>query len=80
VPVVSQHGELPLSLDVDHKKLGIEPKVLKPSHALTTRRSSRLVRQKFAEIRDRYNELRLIMAGGFAVSFSRYNEGADVPL
>ncbi len=64
-----------LSLDVDHKNLGINPKVLdakKSSHDQTIKP---VVRQKFAEIRDRYNELRLTLDGGYAVTFRAYNEG-----
>ncbi len=34
-----------------------------------------VVRQKFAKIRDRYNELRLTMDGGYSVVFRAYNEG-----
>jgi alpha-glucosidase len=35
-----------------------------------------VVRQKFAKIRDHYNELRLTMEGGYGVVFRAYNEGA----
>ena len=35
-----------------------------------------VVRQKFAKIRDHYNELRLNMEGGYSVVFRAYNEGA----
>src|SRR5439155_25263696 len=34
-----------------------------------------VVRQKFAKIRDHYNELKLNMEGGYAVVFRAYNEG-----
>jgi alpha-glucosidase len=64
-----------LSLDVEHKKLGINPKVLdakKSSHDEIVRP---VVKQKFAEIRDRYNELRLTLDGGYSVVFRAYNEG-----
>jgi alpha-glucosidase len=35
-----------------------------------------VVRQKFAKIRDHYNELKLTMEGGYAIVFRAYNEGA----
>src|SRR5262244_2687873 len=35
-----------------------------------------VVRQKFAKIRDHYNELKLDLEGGYAVTFRAYNEGA----
>lgn len=64
-----------ISLDVDHKKLGIDPKVSdvkKTSHDQTVEPA---VRQKFAKIRDHYNELRLACDGGYSVVFRAYNEG-----
>jgi alpha-glucosidase len=64
-----------LSLDLEHKKLGTEPKVIgvkKDSHDQIV---EPVVRQKFAKIRDRYNELRLNFDGGYSVIFRAYNEG-----
>ena len=40
-----------------------------------TARSNPPVRQKFAKIRENYNELRLTMDGNYAVVFRAYNEG-----
>ena len=63
------------SIDIDHKVLGRETKVL---HAKTQAHDETLepvVRQKFAKIRDRYKELRLEMAGNYAFVFRAYNEG-----
>ena len=64
-----------LSLDVDHKKLAVNPKVAGAKKRLNDETIEPVVRQKFAKIRDRYNELRLTMDGGYAVTFRAYNEG-----
>jgi alpha-glucosidase len=65
-----------LSLDVEHKKLGLDPKVIDTKTRSSDQVVEPVVRQKFAKIRDRYNELRLNMEGGFDVVFRAYNEGA----
>src|SRR5216684_2931761 len=65
-----------LSLDVDHKKLGVEAKVLKSKESSRDQTLEPVVRQKFAQIRENYKELRLDMDGGYAVVFRAYNEGA----
>src|SRR5260370_27889966 len=65
-----------LSLDVEHKKLGLEPKVIDAKPQSHDQIVEPVVRQKFAKIRDHYNELRLNMEGGYAVVFRSYNEGA----
>jgi alpha-glucosidase len=65
-----------LALDVDHKKLGIDPKVTDAKRRSIDEVVEPVVRQKFAKIRDRYNELRITMDGGYAVTFRAYNEGA----
>ena len=36
------------------------------------------VRQKFARVRENYNELRLTMEGNYAVVFRAYNEGVGL--
>jgi alpha-glucosidase len=64
------------SLDVEHKKLGVQPKVIDAKPQSHDQIVEPVVRQKFAKIRDHYNELRLIMEGGYAVVFRAYNEGA----
>src|SRR5215472_16927853 len=56
-----------LSLDVDHKKLAINPKVTGAKKRLNNETIEPDVRQKFSKIRDRYNELRLTMDGEYAV-------------
>ena len=65
-----------LSLDVEHKKLGVQPKVVDAKERSYDQVVEPVVRQKFAKIRDHYNELRLNMEGGYAVVFRAYNEGA----
>ena len=65
-----------LSLDVDHKKLGAEAKVLKSKETGRDQILEPAVRQKFAKIRENYKELDLDMDGGYAVDFRAYNEGA----
>src|SRR5437660_7499385 len=65
-----------LSLDIDHKTLGLEPKVRTAKKRSYDQTVGPPVRQKFARIRENYNELRLEMEGGYAVVFRAYNEGA----
>ena len=64
-----------VSLDVDHKKLGDQPKVLNAKTDTHDQVVEPVVRQAFAKIRDHYNELRLSMDGGYAVVFRAYDEG-----
>jgi alpha-glucosidase len=64
-----------LSLDVEHKKLGLQPKVTSAKPRSNDQIVEPIVKQKFAKIRDHYNELRLTMDGGYAVAFRAYNEG-----
>jgi len=68
--------ECPLSLDVDHKTLGVGAKVRAAKNRTYDQVVEPAVRQKFAKIREHYNELRLDMEGGYAVVFRAYNEGA----
>ena len=65
-----------LSIDIDHKTLGRETKVLHSKERSRDEMLEPVVRQKFAKIRDNYKELRLEMEGGYAVVFRAYNEGA----
>src|ERR1700720_1131164 len=65
-----------LAIDVDHKKLGSEAKVVKHKESSHDQVLEPVVRQKFAKIRDNYKELRLDMDGGYAVVFRAFNEGA----
>jgi alpha-glucosidase len=63
------------SLDVDHKALGVQPKVIDAKERDNDQIIKPTVRQKFAQIRDHYKELRLSMDSGYAVVFRAYNEG-----
>ena len=65
-----------LSMDVEHKKLGAEAKVLKHKESSQDRILEPVVRQKFAKIRENYKELHLDLDGGYGVTFRAYNEGA----
>jgi len=65
-----------LALDVEHKKLGVQPKLVDAKERSYDQVVEPVVRQKFAKIRDHYNELKLNMEGGYAVVFRAYNEGA----
>jgi alpha-glucosidase len=64
-----------LSLDVDHKALGTNAKVRNAKTRSYDQTVDPPVHQKFARIRENYNELRLDMEGGYAVVFRAYNEG-----
>ncbi|OLE62690.1 MAG: alpha-glucosidase [Bacteroidetes bacterium 13_1_20CM_4_60_6] len=64
-----------VSMDIDHKKLGMEPKVIDAKQSSHDQVVEPVVRQKFAKIRDHYNELRLTIDGGYSVVFRAYNEG-----
>src|SRR5438105_10559266 len=63
-----------LSLDVDHKTLGTSPKVLSAKKRPYDQTIEPPVRQKFAKIRDHYNELRLEMDGNYAVTLRSFYE------
>jgi alpha-glucosidase len=65
-----------LSLDVEHKKLGVQPKVIGAKQRSSDQIVEPVIREKFAKIRDHYNELKLNLAGDYAVVFRAYNEGA----
>jgi alpha-glucosidase len=64
-----------LSIEIDRKTLGLTPKIIREKEDLYDRMVEPAVRQKFATIRENFRELRLEMAGGFAVAFRAYNEG-----
>src|ERR1043166_5569368 len=50
-----------LSLNVEHQVLGVAPKVVAAKERSHDQVEVPVVRQKFAKIRDHYNELRLTM-------------------
>jgi alpha-glucosidase len=65
-----------LSIRIDQRTLGLDPKVKAAKERSVNQEIEPQVRQKFARIRENYNELRLEMEGGYAVVFRAYNEGA----
>lgn len=64
-----------LSIDVDHRKLGLNAQVLSATPATVNRDLRPPIPQKFATLRENYNELHLQMKGNYAVRFRAYNEG-----
>jgi alpha-glucosidase len=63
------------SIDIDHNTLGVQPRVKDTKQRTYDGTLEPAVRQKFAKIRENYNELRLEMEGNYAVVFRAYNEG-----
>src|SRR5215831_9998353 len=62
-----------LSIDIDHNKLGVNPKVVSTKERSQNQILDPVVRQKFAKVRENYNELRLQLDGNYAVLFRAYN-------
>jgi hypothetical protein len=65
-----------LSINVDQTQLGRNVKVKAVKEGSVDRMLEPQVRQKFAKIRENYNELRIDAEDGLAVVFRAYNEGA----
>src|SRR2546423_1197227 len=65
-----------LSINVDHNTLGANPRVTSAKERTVNQVLEPVIRQKFAKIHENYNEIRLEMEGGYAVTFRAYNEGA----
>jgi alpha-glucosidase len=77
---VSLNGKLlmkdsTLGINVEGRTLGENPQVKSTKKDSADKVLEPVVRQKFAKIRDRYNELWLEMDGGYAVVFRAYPEG-----
>jgi alpha-glucosidase len=64
-----------LSLKTRQASLGLEARVKHAKNNSVDAEIEPVVRQKFAKLRDNYNELRLEMEGAYAVIFRAYNEG-----
>jgi len=64
-----------LALDIDHTNIGANPKVNGTKNDTVERDIECPVPQKSAKIHEAYKELRLEMAGNYAVVFRAYNEG-----
>ncbi|HEX6043289.1 MAG TPA: glycoside hydrolase family 97 N-terminal domain-containing protein, partial [Pyrinomonadaceae bacterium] len=64
-----------LALDIEHRKLGVEPQVLSSTPQAVNRELRVPVPQKFATLREHYNELRVVFKDNYTVVFRVYNEG-----
>ena len=64
-----------LGINVEGKSLGENPQVKSAKKDSVDKVLEPVVRQKSAKIRERYNELKLEMGGGYAVTFRAYPEG-----
>ena len=64
-----------LSLDVDHVVLGVNPRVRSEKKSRVDRVVDVPVPRKAARIPETYQELRLEMAGDYAVVFRAYDDG-----
>ncbi|HSE32058.1 MAG TPA: glycoside hydrolase family 97 protein [Pyrinomonadaceae bacterium] len=64
-----------LEMDVDHRKLGLNPQVLSATPTTVNRELRVPVPQKFALLHEHYNQLRLEFKDNYAVVFRIYNEG-----
>jgi alpha-glucosidase len=64
-----------LAINIAGKTLGENPQLKSSKKNSVDKTLEPVVRQKFAEIREHYNELRLDFEGGYAVVFRAYPEG-----
>ncbi|HEY7373903.1 MAG TPA: glycoside hydrolase family 97 protein [Polyangia bacterium] len=64
-----------LSLDVDHRRLGVAARITGTTTRAVNERVTPAVHLKAAALADRYNEVRIACAGGYAVTFRAYDEG-----
>ena len=64
-----------LSLKTESATLGLDPRVKDARNRTVDQWVEPVVRQKFARLRENFNELRLEMDGNYAVLFRAYNEG-----
>jgi len=64
-----------LSLDVDHRRLGAAARVTETKNRRVDDRITPAVRLKAETLVEKYNELRIALDGGYAVTFRAYDEG-----
>src|SRR3954468_20890635 len=64
-----------MSLTADGKTLDVQPKVKSTKPSRHDQTIEPVVRQKFAKLRDNYNELRLEFDGNYAIVFRAYDYG-----
>src|SRR5258705_13712034 len=62
-----------LSIDIDHKTLGLNPKIKSAKPIAIDREIQAAVPLKSAQIRENYKELRLEMEGDYAIAFRAYD-------
>jgi len=72
--VMLDYSRLSLSVE-DEEILGLNPKIKKRLFETTDRYIEPVVAEKFARIRENYNELKLQCKGDYQVNFRVYNEG-----
>ncbi len=63
------------SINIDHHTLGLHSRVISAKERSYDQIVEPVVRQKFAKIRENYNELRLELEDGLAVTFRAYDAG-----
>src|SRR5262245_12234257 len=66
-----------LSLKIEAATLGSEPRLRNAKNRTVDQWIEPAVRQKFARVRENFNELRLEMQGQYAILFRAYNEGVS---
>jgi alpha-glucosidase len=64
-----------LSVKTSSTTFGLNPRVKDAKNRSVDQWIEPVVRQKFAKLREKYNEVRLEMEGNYAVVFRAYNEG-----
>jgi alpha-glucosidase len=64
-----------LSIDIDHKRLGANPRIINTVNNSVDREFTSPVPLKSARVRERYRELRLEMEGNYTIVFRMFNEG-----
>src|SRR3989442_3410945 len=69
-----------LSLKTSSTTLGLNPRVKDAKNRSVDQWIEPVVRQKFAKLRENYNEVRLVIARNYAVVIRAYNEGVDYRL
>ena len=67
-------------MDVDHQKLGVEPRIEHVERASVDRKIEPVVRQKAAVLLEKYNQLRLDVRGPLRGHLSRLRPGRRLPL
>jgi alpha-glucosidase len=64
-----------ISIDIDHKRLGANPRIISATNNSVDREITSPVPLKSARVRERYRELRLEMEGNYLLVFRVFNEG-----